>query len=235
MTDQTMIDRLVEALDLAAGELDDGGRRVALATYDLLTHGEPVTVDQVAEAAAIGSGSVAQYLDEWAGVFRDRAGAVVGFWGLAISPLDPLYRLRSLDGTDLGFAWCAWDTLFLPHVLGRPLEVLASDGLSGDQLHLTVTPAGVARVEPPDAVVTFLVPEAPWEADIVTSFCHKVLFFTDRDQAARWRARQNDDLALLSVAEAFEVGRRWTAHRYGDLVSDQAVLASESQRRQSTA
>lgn len=208
--------QLVDALAVAGGDLDDEGRRIALATYRLLTEPDPVTVDRIAAAVGADAAAVEARLDEWAGVFRDGEGAVVGFWGLARNPLDPEYRLDDPEGETIGYAWCAWDTLFLPTVLDRPLDVSAADALTGEPIRLTVTPRGAEAVSPPATVVSFLSPAGEWEADIITSFCHKVLFFADQANADRWIAGQADPLFTLSVAEAFDVGRRWTADRYGD-------------------
>lgn len=211
---------LVDALTVAGGSLDDEGRRIALATYRLLTNPAPVTVDAIADAADTTAAEVETRLGEWAGVFRDRDSAVVGFWGLARQPLDPEYRLDDPTGHTVGYAWCAWDTLFLPTVLDRPLAVSARDGLTGEAIELTVTPTGVTRVAPEGTVASFLAPVGEWEADIITSFCHKVLFFANQDSADRWIADQADPLFTLSVDDAFEVGRRWTADRYADQLTN---------------
>ncbi len=207
---------LVDALGVAGGVLDGTGRRIALATYRLLAAGSPVSNEQIADAADAGIDEVEERFAEWAGVFRNRDDAVVGFGGLAIAPLDPEYRLRDEAGGDVGYAWCAWDTLFLPTLLGQTLQVAATDGLTGDEIRLTVTPDGVNGVTASDTVVSFLAPVGPWEADIVTAFCHKVIFFANQANADEWITRQTDQLFTLSVDDAFAVGQRWTAARYGD-------------------
>jgi alkylmercury lyase len=206
---------IVEALGVAGGNLDDEGRQIALTTYRLLADAAPVTAARIADSAGVSVVAVEAALDEWAGVFREPTGAVVGFWGLTRQPLDPEYRLDQSDGETLGYAWCAWDTLFLPTVLDRTLTVTGLDGLSGEEIRLTVSPKGVEEVDPAAAVVSFLAPEGSWEADVMTSFCHKVLFFVNQHNADRWIAEQADQLFTLSVNDAFEIGRRWTGDRYG--------------------
>lgn len=208
-------DDLVEALNEAGGVLDDEGRRIALTTYGLLTRRRPVNHRDVAVALELSVGVVDRHFEAWPGVFRNDEGSIVGFWGLALEPLDPEYRLRSPSGELLGYAWCAWDTLFLPTLLNRTLEVAAWDGETGEAIGLTVAADGVRRHEPADTVVSILVPSGPWDADVLTSFCHKVLFFADVANAERWISRQDEPLVTLSVAEAFEIGRRWTQARYG--------------------
>lgn len=210
---------LVDALGVAGGVLDGTGRRIALITYRLLAAGSPVSNEQIAASAHADLHEVENRFSEWAGVFRNRDNAVVGFWGLALEALDPEYRLRDAAGNDVGYAWCAWDTLFLPTLLGQTLQVTAKDGLTGDEIRLTVTPDGVTAVEPAQTVVSFLAPVGSWEADIVTTFCHKVIFFAGQHNADKWIAAQSDQLFTLSVDEAFGVGRQWSAARYGDALA----------------
>ncbi len=207
---------LAEALAGAAPDLDDAARRVVLATYRLLARGQAVTEAEVAAATDLPADDVAGHLAEWPGVYRDADGAIVGFWGLARDPLDPEYHLQLTGHHRPVYAWCAWDTLFLPAVLGQTLDVTAADGHTGAPISLTVSPQGVDQVVPEDAVVSFLVPRGPFDADVVASFCHKVLFFANEDNAAAWIAAHPDELFTLSVGDAFEVGRLVTTARYGE-------------------
>lgn len=210
---------LVDALGVASGILDDTGRRIALATYRLLATGAPVSNAQIAADLDVDVDEVETRFAEWPGVFRNSDDAVVGFWGLAIRPLDPEYRLRDAAGDDVGYAWCAWDTLFLPTLLDQPLQIEANDGLTGEKIELTVRPDGVASVEPASTVVSFLAPIGPWEADIITAFCHKVIFFGSQANADEWIAAQRDQLFTLSVDDAFDVGRSWITGRYADALT----------------
>lgn len=216
-SDPPTIHTLVDALGAAGGPLDADQRRAALSTYRLLAEGLPVTHNAIAEATGISARTITSYFDEWHGVFRDADDAIVGFWGLALRPLDPRYNLVDHDtGESVGYAWCAWDTLFLPELLGRTLDIAATDGQTGEPITLTVAPGGVRAVDPPGALVSFLSPTEPWEADILTTFCHKVLFFTSKGTADAWMSAQPTELFTLSVEAAFDVGRRWTSDRFGD-------------------
>jgi len=103
--------------------LDETDRRVATAVYRLMSQGKPVEPTTVAEAVEIDVERVEATLASWPGVYRDSAGRVAGFWGLAIARLDPEYRL-SADGQTT-YAWCALDTLFIP---GRALTARIRPG-----------------------------------------------------------------------------------------------------------
>ncbi len=216
-TNQPTSTELVEALRLAGGQLDDGQRKVALATYRLLAGGDPVMNEAIAEEVGMAEEAVARYFEEWPAVFRNSDDAVVGFWGLALQPLEPEYSLVATDtGRHLGYAWCAWDTLFLPTLLGQTIDVTSTDGQTGEPIVLTVAPDGIQAIEPAETLVSFLSPNAPWESDILATFCHKVLFFANQVNADAWIASHPDELFTVTVDEAFDIGRRWTADRYGD-------------------
>ncbi len=199
------LQELAEALTGASPELDDEGRRVALATYHLLAEGAPLPVSRIAEATDLPSETVEGLLDSWPGVFRDPDRNIVGFWGLTIGPLDPEHRIE-VDGRTL-WAWCAWDTLFLPDILGREARITSTDPRTGETVRLTVGPDGIAETTHEDAVLSFLVPDGPFsEKDVVSEFCHFIHFFTSREAGEEWVAEHPGTL-LLSVEEGLEVGR----------------------------
>jgi hypothetical protein len=51
---------------------------------------------------------------------------------------------------------------------------------------------------------------------VTASFCHYVHFFRDREAGARWAA-QHPGTFLLSLEEAFAVGKRMNAVRYREV------------------
>src|SRR5260370_18117540 len=88
-----------------------------------------------------------------------------------------------IDGRRLS-AWCAWDTLFLPSLFGKPAEVESrSPGLAG-AVKLTVTPTGVKDLEPKHAHVSFVLPNSTdVQNDIYNTFCHFAYSFPSRHAA----------------------------------------------------
>jgi alkylmercury lyase len=122
----------------------------------------------------------------------------------------------TIDGQKLS-AWCAWDTLFLPELLGKPAEVESRSPGDG-AVKLIVTPTGVERVEPEDAQLSFLVPDsAKVETGIVSTFCHFVHFFPSRPAGEAWAA-QRPGTFILSVAEAHAVARSKNQAQYGEAI-----------------
>jgi alkylmercury lyase len=80
---------------------------------------------------------------------------------------------------------------------------------------LTVTPAGLQSAAPAETVVSFLLPQAEAvNANIITSFCHYVHFFRSPAAASDWLA-ERPGMFQLSLADAYDLGRRINRARYG--------------------
>ncbi len=84
-------------------------------------------------------------------------------------------------------------------------------------MRLSVAPEGVTHLEPPGAVMAFLLPSAQtFQADAlkaIASFCHYIFFFPERAAAAAWTGA-HPETTVISVADAFELGRRMVAGRW---------------------
>lgn len=194
------------ALRGALPDLDADGRNLAVTMYRLLARGAPVGEAEAARGAGLPEDRVREMLGSWPGVNRDDAGAVVGFWGLTMVEMPP--HRYTVDGVDL-WTWCAWDTLFITPILGRESTVESRDPHGGDVITLTVGPDGPRTASHPDAVVSFLFPRGKFDADVVTTFCHFVHFFTDRRSGQAWAA-EHPGTFLLTLPEAFGLGLDYT-------------------------
>jgi len=193
-------------------------QRLSLELYRLLSEGQPVARAVLAERLQASAEIVDRILDGWPGVFSDSERRIVGYWGLSIAAAYTGPHQLMIDGRKLS-AWCAWDTLFLPLLLGKPVEVESrSPGLAGT-VKLIVTPTGVDHVEPEDAHVSFLMPDAgDAQKDIVSTFCHFVHFFSSRPSGEAWAA-QHPGTFILSVAEAHAIARRKNQAQYGEAMA----------------
>ena len=87
------------------------------------------------------------------GLERDEKGRIVGA-ALTTKPTPHVIRIA---GKEL-FAWCALDTLFIPGLLGKVGEVTSTCPVSQAPVRLTVSPEGVQTVDPPDAVLSVVLP-----------------------------------------------------------------------------
>jgi alkylmercury lyase len=214
--DRIDIEELAAQLVAAMPDLDPAEQQGALTLLRLLAQGEPVEVEYLSEALALPAAQLEETLDRWPGVFRDGHRRIIGIGGLTVLEMGD-HRIH-VHGQSLS-AWCAWDTLFLPELLGEAAQVTSRCPSTGVEISLTVTPAGPADLAPPEAVVSFLAPETRFDADVIESFCHFVHFFASPDSAATWTA-EHPGTFLLSVDEAYRLGQLTNRAIFG------AVLAA---------
>lgn len=216
-TDHDRLEALAEAVAEAEPYFDEPSPRVALATYRVLAEGTPAPVEDIAERAGEGVEPTEKLLASWPGVFRDEAGHVVGFWGLTISRLVPTHTLE-VEGRRL-YAWCAWDTLFLPGILDAEAQVESACPETKETISLVVRPDGVTETSHPQAAVSFLLPSTAFDADVIQTFCHFVHFFASREAGEAWSA-EHPGTFLLSLEDAFELGRLVNARNFPSLAGE---------------
>lgn len=158
-------------------------------------------------------------------VYPDHQGRVLGFGGLAAAEMQHRFEV---DGRRL-WTWCAWDSLFIPEILGKQARVTSRDPESGETVRLVVSPEQVESVEPKDAVVSFLVPDAEQfrtsAANVMAQFCHFVFFFTSRASGERWTAK-HPEAFLYSVDEAFALAKRLNAKNFGTELAGRAATTA---------
>jgi alkylmercury lyase len=185
---------------------------IRLQLLRLLADGRPVSMEQLARALHIPPEQVGAELRRCGDVEFDAAGAIVGA-GLSLTPTPHRFVIR---GHQL-FTWCALDTLMYPALLQAMAQVESPCPVSGQPIRLAVTPASVADMDPPNAVVSIVVPTAASACgDVRGAFCNHVSFFQSADVAATWRAAQ-PGAHILSVADAYQLGRVVAQARYGDV------------------
>jgi alkylmercury lyase len=211
------VDALVQALHSASRPLDAAEQRLAVALYRTLAEGRPVAAVELASRTGRSVEEVTAILDGWPNVFYDQHRRVIAFWGLALPEMP--HRLE-IAGRVL-HAWCAFDPLFIVPLLGAPARVASTCPVTAQPVSLTVTPDGVSDLVPAGTVVSFLVPTRPWDEDVIRSFCHQVLYLAAEEAGRRWMATHPGTF-LLSVEQAFEVGRRFNLGRFGAALADAA-------------
>ena len=198
------VDDFAGAISAAMPKLDLTDQQISTEIHQLMSANEPVDPADVARNIGVPVELVNARLDSWPGVYRDSAGRLVGFWGQALSIIDAEYRFQ-VDGKTT-FAWCALDTLFIPKIIDKTVRVEAYDPVTNEPVSLVVQPDGVRDVQPAGAVVSMVVPDAPFGYDVIEAFCSRVFFFASEATGAKWAA-ENPGTTILSVDEAFKVGR----------------------------
>ncbi len=189
---------------------------LAVHLYRLLAEGHPVSRTQLATAADSSLETVHEFLEGWGGFhYEDDDGDIVGFLGLALPEMPHRFEV---NGRTL-YTWCAWDSLFIPEIIKQTAHVESTCQVSGDKIRLTVSPSGVKEVDPAGAVMSFLIPDAgKVKENVMASFCHFVYFFCSAEAGEEW-ASEREGILLLSVEEAYELGRRLNEHLYRDLAA----------------
>lgn len=108
-------DGVAHALSESMPPLEGEERRLALTLIRMLAEGEPVSTAAFAEQAGLDPQAVERLVDGVPGLYRDDAGRVIAFLGLSLGETPHRFEV---DGATL-YAWCAWDTLFLPRMIGK--------------------------------------------------------------------------------------------------------------------
>lgn len=146
-------------------------------------------------------------------MYVDERGRVIGFWGLSVRPMP---HKMTVNRRPL-YAWCAWDTLFLPELLGATAEIESTCPTTGQRVTLTVEGTEVTSHHPADIVLSFMHRDEPFDADTIKTFCHYVHFFANRDAAAEWTGR-HEGTFTLSLADGSAIARLTNRARYPSIL-----------------
>lgn len=215
MSASTVVDvrGLAERVAATFPELTERGRRVALEAYRSLALGRSVPDYAVAAATRLQIREVRDELDAWPGVYRGETGRIVGFWGLTLNET----RHRFEVGGKALYTWCAWDALFLPELLGRPALIRSACARTDHEIIIRVANDALT-VDPGSAVVSFLDPhDGDVDGDaIISTFCRHIFFFASRDEGEAWVRERGSRALILSIEDAFAVGRAFNQLRFGD-------------------
>jgi hypothetical protein len=199
---------LADALIRAFVPLSPSEARLVVTIYRLLARGRPVEPGAIADTTGWTLAEVDARLTSWPAVYRDDAGRLVGFWGLATERVSG--HQLNVEGAGSVWAWCAFDPLFITPLLGTDVRVTSPCPLTATTVRLTVDPEDVRDLDPPAAVVSFLVPDRPFDAEIRQTFCHFVHLLASPAAADEWTAKHPGTF-WLPVANTIEVARLVTA------------------------
>jgi alkylmercury lyase len=205
---------VAEAIARAFPPLSPSEQRVSIAIYRCLAQGRRASIAEIARAAGVEAAEVEAAVRGWRGrIYLDDSGAVIGYAGLSLATTRHRFRV---DGRDL-HAWCAWDTLFIPALLGSEAEVESQCPVSGERILLRVTRRGADLASHPGTVLSFVTPqEGKIAEDVIGNFCHFVHFFASAAHGERW-IDAHPGTFLLSPADGWELGRCKNASLYRDI------------------
>src|SRR5713226_6296101 len=183
--------------------------RLTVRLWREIARGGPVSpqrVEQIASALDIEQQTAHEVLDKMCE--RDGDGNVVGIAGLSQNQHPHRF---TVNGTRLA-TWCAWDSLYLPVILQQTALVSSQCPVTGEVIRLTITPEGVTSYQPESAAISIVIPQPTTSGlesveEIWMTFCHHIHFFASPQVAQEWVAARGQEIAILTVEEAFELGR----------------------------
>ncbi len=192
--------------------LEEPFNQAALQIYASIAISGTAGVADVAAKVGLGTAALSDFLDQLPGVYRDDGGNVIGFWGLTAKPVSR--HVVVIDGKER-YAWCAWDTLFLPRLLGKTLTVRSRCPKTEQPIELTVDAERVLDASPSEIVLSMVVPDkSAFQSDVVSNFCHHIHFFPDAETGRAWATERND-VQILSLERAFALGRVKNLRQFG--------------------
>lgn len=227
MTDPPTLDQYWRHLEPHLPRFSAAEQRVALVLYQEVAKGQPVDDAQLHRALGISATELLHRAAIERFVYRDERGRVLGFGGLAAAPMHHRFEV---DDRMLS-TWCAWDSLFIPEILGRPARVASPDPESGELVRLVVTPDRIEFAEPDETLVSFIMPDAQAfgssAVNVMAKFCHFIFFFASRLSGERWIARHPGTF-LYSLEEAFALAKRHNARNFGLELARRAQLQASA-------
>ena len=133
-------------------------------------------------------------------------GSIRGIAGLSLNQHPYAYHI----GDVTLHSWCALDPLFIVPLLGVETTVESVDPAGGEVIRVQISPEAVRSHDLSHVVISIVVPEgdsccgveSTWSA-----FCNHVHFFKDRLAATRFFSAADQEVAILTLDEAFQLGR----------------------------
>ena len=205
------LDQLAEALREAGirQAFTPDVSRLTVRLWREIARGGPVSpqwVEQIASALDLPQQTAREVLHKMCE--RDGDGNVVGIAGLSQNQHPHRF---TLNGIRLS-TWCALDSLFLPVMLQQTALVSSPCPTTGETIRLTITQEGVTSYQPASTVISIVIPQPTKNGlesveEIWMTFCHHIHFFSSPQAAQEWFAAREQEIVILTIEEAFELGR----------------------------
>lgn len=191
-----------EAFDAIPQEALELDLRVTFKTIQALAKGKPVSPNQLSDIWGMPLDQVQVILkqaEETGRVEIDTQGNLVG----AVLSLNPTQHHILMDNQRL-YAWCAYDAMYAPGVVGMPAQIVSEDPVTGKSIQVSITPDGVETIQPEGAVVSVFDPGGDMSAGPESTRCTHMLFFESRESANQWMQGRTG-VSILTVGEIFEL------------------------------
>ncbi len=192
---------MLSAYDQIPKEAMELDLRVTVQTIRLLSEGQPVPAGRLADAWDMSQDQVRMILEQASSTGKAQLDGEGNLIGGVLSLLPTTHKVRVNDN-DL-YAWCAYDAIFIPGVIGKIAQIESTDPVNGEAIRMTITPHGVIDLSPEDSVVSVVSPEVEGVGPD-SPRCSQILFFTSRKSAETW-LKDRPGVEILTVEQVFEI------------------------------
>ena len=208
--EQLNIDDVVQAYQLAVEgipkEMIDLDLRVQFLTIQALAEGHPLSAEELAELWQIPLGQVRTILKQGAEKGSAELDSEGNLIGAVLTNIPTHHRIR-VNGHKM-YAWCSYDAIYVPGILGKDAEIESIDPISHESIWLTVTPDGVLDYHPSGTVLSVVTGKAASSAGPNSPRCSQMLFFASRESAETW-VGDHPGVAILTVEEVYQLAREF--------------------------
>jgi len=208
--DHSSIDKFREKTRQAMESLPEGAYeaelRLQVIALQLLSKGEPVSPDRLAEAWGMPLEQVNAIFEQASALETlqlDDSGNMVG---TAISLVPSSHKFQ-VDKKNL-YAWCAYDAIYAPGVIGKNAIIDSVDPISNESIRIKVSPEGVTDSEPNGIFATVVGMEADARGGAKSPRCNQMQFFVSEENANKWSA-DHPGVSIMTVDQLFDVAREF--------------------------
>jgi alkylmercury lyase len=169
-----------------------------------LVHGQPLAIEELGRLADVSPLEIPNILGRLPGFARfDDLGRLVGLLGLSLEC--SAYRFDAAGS--IVSTWCAWDSLFIPRVIGVKARVASHCPITQKLIQLVVGPEGVIWTSSTDVRISFFFGRETDESLGVVGACCRHIHFLGSVLAADLWLSDHPEGFVLTLDEAWEVGR----------------------------
>jgi len=191
-------------------------QRLALSLYALLMEARPVSLSYLSSHTNLSLAYVEETLGVWPEVFYDSDNKITGFLGLTINKTNHRFKVDNL----IVYTWCAWDSLFIPELLNATAIITSQCPTTGELIKLKVSPKEIESIFPDRTIISFLAPsQNALKENVTRNFCRYVNFFSSQAAGQAWN-KSHPGSFLLSLQDAFDIGKKVNIARYPKMLID---------------
>jgi alkylmercury lyase len=202
--DQSSFEKYIEKTKQDLAALPEGAYqaelRLQVIALQLLAKGAPVSPDTLAEAWGIPLEHVQAIFEQAAALGTLQLDDEGNMVGTAISLVPSKHKFQ-VGGNTL-YAWCAYDAVYTPGVIGADAVIESVDPLSNQPIRLKISPGGVLESEPEGIAATVVGIDADSSGGAESPRCSQMHFFVSEENARAWSAGQ-PGVSVMTVDQLF--------------------------------